>query len=61
MRIGKIQKWIELGRLDPNKPITVRELVSSRCVGTPLKGIYLNEEVNDIIIFNLLLFIWNDL
>lgn len=32
MNLDRIQEWINLGRLDPSKPITARELVESRCI-----------------------------
>ncbi|KAF2863166.1 ribosomal protein L15 [Piedraia hortae CBS 480.64] len=32
VNLDKIQYWIDKGRLDPSKVITVRELVKSRCI-----------------------------
>lgn len=32
INIERIQQWIDLGRIDPKRPITVHELVRSRCV-----------------------------
>ncbi|CAO1616221.1 unnamed protein product [Sympodiomycopsis kandeliae] len=32
LNIGRVQEWIEAGRLDASKPITIRELYLSRCI-----------------------------
>lgn len=32
INLNKIQDWINQGRLDPNQPITLKELVESRCM-----------------------------
>jgi large subunit ribosomal protein L15 len=32
INLDKIQSWIDQGRLDPSKPITLKELVESRCL-----------------------------
>lgn len=32
LNLNRIQDWINAGRLDPNAPITVKELSESRCV-----------------------------
>jgi len=32
INLDRIQSWIDQGRLDPAKPITLKELVESRCI-----------------------------
>jgi large subunit ribosomal protein L15 len=32
INLDRIQSWIDQGRLDPTKPITLKELVESRCL-----------------------------
>ena len=32
INLNRIQEWIDQGRLDPTKPITVKELAESRCL-----------------------------
>ncbi len=32
INLNKIQDWIDQGRLDPTRPITLKELVESRCL-----------------------------
>ncbi|RDL39540.1 Ribosomal protein L15 [Venustampulla echinocandica] len=32
VNLNRIQSWIDQGRLDPTRPITVKELVESRCI-----------------------------
>ena len=32
INLNRIQDWIDQGRLDPTKPITVKELAESRCL-----------------------------
>jgi len=32
INLDRIQSWIDQGRLDPSKPITMKELKSSRCL-----------------------------
>lgn len=32
INIERLQQWIDMGRIDPKRPITARELVRSRCV-----------------------------
>ena len=42
VNLNKIQLWIDKGRLDPSKPITLRELSASRCIhGVERDGIKL--------------------
>ncbi|RKP15384.1 ribosomal protein L18e/L15P [Piptocephalis cylindrospora] len=41
LNLGRLQRWIDLGRLDPAQPITVQELVSSNCVHGTKEGIRL--------------------
>jgi large subunit ribosomal protein L15 len=39
--LDRIQEWIDQGRIDPTRPITVRELVQSRCIHNPKEGVKL--------------------
>ena len=39
--LSRIQSWIDQSRLDPGKPITIRELAASRCVSNICDGIKL--------------------
>ncbi|KAI1001113.1 hypothetical protein K3495_g7083 [Podosphaera aphanis] len=32
VNLDRIQSWIDQGRIDPSKPITVKELVETRCI-----------------------------
>ncbi|KAL4782003.1 ribosomal protein L18e/L15P [Aspergillus varians] len=39
--LDRIQQWIDQGRIDPTKPITVRELAQSKCIHSPKEGVKL--------------------
>ncbi|KAL4886389.1 ribosomal protein L18e/L15P [Aspergillus karnatakaensis] len=39
--LDRIQEWIDQGRIDPTKPITVRELYQSRCIHNYREGVKL--------------------
>ncbi|KAL1969284.1 hypothetical protein VTN77DRAFT_9476 [Rasamsonia byssochlamydoides] len=39
--LDRIQEWIDQGRIDPNRPITVKELVQSRCIHQAKDGVKL--------------------
>ncbi|KIN04236.1 hypothetical protein OIDMADRAFT_52159 [Oidiodendron maius Zn] len=41
INLDRIQSWIDQGRLDPTKPITVKELVKSRCLHGVKDGVKL--------------------
>ena len=41
LNLEKVQSWVEQGRLDPSKPITVRELAKSRCIHGVKDGVKL--------------------
>lgn len=41
MNLEKVQSWVDQGRLDPSKPITIRELAVSRCVSQVKDGVKL--------------------
>ena len=41
LNLYKVQDWIDQGRLDPSKPITVKELCESRCVSNVKDGVKL--------------------
>ncbi|KAI5779330.1 ribosomal protein L18e/L15P [Geopyxis carbonaria] len=32
LNLGRLQEWIDAGRIDPTKPITFKELLDTRCV-----------------------------
>ncbi|KAF2429146.1 ribosomal protein L15 [Tothia fuscella] len=32
LNLGRIQNWIDQGRIDPSKPVTIKELCGSRCL-----------------------------
>ena len=50
INLNRIQYWINAGRLDPNKPITLKELNASRCIHGVKDGVKLlargKEELN---------------
>ncbi|KAL3480372.1 ribosomal protein L18e/L15P [Aspergillus californicus] len=39
--LDRIQQWIDQGRIDPTKPITIRELAKSRCIHKAREGVKL--------------------
>lgn len=39
VNLDRIQTWIDQGRLDPTKPITPKELIESRLIGSPKDGV----------------------
>ena len=41
LNLDKIQDWVDQGRLDPSKPITIKELKRSRCVSNVKDGVKL--------------------
>ena len=41
VNLDKIQSWIDQGRIDPSKPITVKELSMSNCVSNIKDGVKL--------------------
>lgn len=41
INLDRIQQWIDAGRLDPSKPITVKELAKSRCLHGVKDGVKL--------------------
>ena len=41
LNLYKIQDWVDQGRLDPTKPITIKELCESRCVSNVKDGVKL--------------------
>jgi large subunit ribosomal protein L15 len=41
VNLDRIQSWIDQGRLDPNRPITVKELADSRCLHGVKDGVKL--------------------
>ena len=41
LNLDKVQDWVNQGRLDPSKPITIKELKRSRCVANVKDGVKL--------------------
>ena len=41
LNLYKVQDWVDQGRLDPSKPITIKELRQSRCVANVKDGVKL--------------------
>ena len=41
LNLYKIQDWVRQGRLDPSKPITIKELCESRCISNVRDGVKL--------------------
>lgn len=41
VNLDKIQQWIDKGKIDPSKPITLRELAKSRCIHGVKEGVKL--------------------
>ncbi|KAI9883357.1 MAG: hypothetical protein M1823_004869 [Watsoniomyces obsoletus] len=41
LNLDRVQSWVDQGRLDPSKPITVKELVESRCIHGVKDGVKL--------------------
>lgn len=41
LNLEKIQSWVDQGRLNPAKPITIRELAKSRCISQVKDGVKL--------------------
>jgi large subunit ribosomal protein L15 len=47
INLDRIQSWIDQGRLDPSKPITMKELQKSRCIhGVKRHGVKLLARVS---------------
>jgi large subunit ribosomal protein L15 len=46
LNLDRLQSWVDQGRLNPYKPITVKELVESRCVNKPEDGVKLLARVS---------------
>ncbi|PLN84334.1 50S ribosomal subunit protein L15 [Aspergillus taichungensis] len=41
VNLDRIQSWIDQGRIDPTRPITIRELAQSRCIHQTKEGVKL--------------------
>lgn len=41
MNLDRVQEWIDQGRIDPTRPITIRELTQSRCIHQTKDGVKL--------------------
>ncbi|KAJ5130672.1 uncharacterized protein N7515_006711 [Penicillium bovifimosum] len=39
VNLDRIQYWIDQGRIDPNRPITMKELYDSKCTSRPIDGL----------------------
>ena len=46
INLDRIQSWIDQGRLDPSKPITLKELQESRCLHGIKDGVKLLARVS---------------
>lgn len=49
VNLDRIQSWIDQGRLDPTKPITLKELVDSRCLHGIKDGVKLLARGKDVL------------
>jgi len=49
INLDRIQSWIDQGRLDPTKPITVKELADSRCLHGVKDGVKLLGRGKDLL------------
>ncbi|KAL8670608.1 MAG: hypothetical protein Q9168_004857 [Polycauliona sp. 1 TL-2023] len=47
LNLEKIQSWVNQGRLNPTKPITIRELAKSRCISQVKDGVKLLAKGSD--------------
>lgn len=45
LKLNRLQRWIDLGRIDASKTITLKELVDSKCVHKVKDGITLLGDV----------------
>jgi len=53
INLDRIQSWIDQGRLDPSKPITMKELNDSRCLhGVKRDGVKLLGRVRIRLCYN---------
>ncbi|KAI0239207.1 YmL10 [Massospora cicadina] len=41
LRLNRLQRWIDLGRIDPQKKITLKELLDSKCIRLVRDGVTL--------------------
>lgn len=39
VNLDRLQSWIDLGRINPNRPITMKELYNSGCINRPIDGV----------------------
>ncbi|KAJ5773532.1 50S ribosomal subunit protein L15 [Penicillium paradoxum] len=39
VNLDRLQSWIDQGRINPNRPITMKELYSSGCISRPIDGV----------------------
>lgn len=51
LNLNRLQAWVDQGRIDPSRPITIKELGESRCINNIKDGVKLlargSEEVRD--------------
>jgi len=50
LNIDRLQSWIDQGRIDPSKPITMKELNASRCLHGVKDGVKLLARVRSCIL-----------
>ncbi len=48
LNVDRVQAWIDQGRIDPSKPITLKELNESRCLHGIKDGVKLLARVCDM-------------
>jgi hypothetical protein len=45
LNLGRVQNWIDQGRIDPSKPVTIRELFKTKCIRGVKDGVKLLAKV----------------
>lgn len=51
LNLDRLQQWIDQGRIDPSKPITMKELHQSRCLHGVKDGVKLLARVSELALF----------
>jgi large subunit ribosomal protein L15 len=46
LNLGRVQNWIDQGRIDPSKPVTIRELFKTKCIQGVKDGVKLLAKVH---------------
>lgn len=50
LNLGKLQEWIDQGRIDPTQPITFKHLVDTRCLHGIKDGVKLLAKVCAVVV-----------